>query len=229
MSQENVEVVKRAISAVNERDIDRYLACCTEDVQLVTPVAEVGGACDGPEGTRRFFTDIADATPNFKIVIERLEPVGPDRILGFMRVTGTGRASGIPIENATGNVYVLRERRPREAMRRTIERAAVCDSPDPQRRVLSVADAGVVVDSPLADDDPTEWTHAKHYREAATMLTRLGSGRCLVCGDALACDGPRQRRRYCAVHEPQASIRERADREAILALLNSVADALRID
>ena len=111
MSQENVEVVTRAVDAINHRDIDGYLACCTEDVQLVTPVADVGGAYDGPGGIRRFFTDIADAAPDFRIVIERLEAVGPDRVLGFMCVTGTGRASGIPIENPTGNVYDFAEDR----------------------------------------------------------------------------------------------------------------------
>ncbi len=105
MSQENVEVVKQAVGAINQRDIDGYLACCTEDVQLVTPVAEVAGAYDGPQGIRRFFTDIGDAAPDFKIVIEHLEAVGPDRVLAFMQVTGTGRVRGIPIENPTGNVY----------------------------------------------------------------------------------------------------------------------------
>jgi hypothetical protein len=39
MSQENVEVVRRAVFALNERDIDGYLACCTEDVQLLPPAA----------------------------------------------------------------------------------------------------------------------------------------------------------------------------------------------
>jgi ketosteroid isomerase-like protein len=105
MSQENLQVVKRAVEAINHRDIDGYLACCTEDVQLTTPTVEVGGTYDGPDGIRRFFTDIADASPDFKIVIESLEAVGPDRVLGLMSVTGTGRASGIPIENPTGNVY----------------------------------------------------------------------------------------------------------------------------
>jgi uncharacterized protein len=106
MSQENVEVVKRAVEAINQRDIDGYLACCTDDVQVITPTAEVDGTTyDGHDGIRRFFTDIRDAAPDFKIVVESLEAVGPDRALGFMRVTGTGRASGIPIENATGNVY----------------------------------------------------------------------------------------------------------------------------
>jgi ketosteroid isomerase-like protein len=105
MSQENLELVKRAVEAINQGDIEGYLACCTQDVQLVTPVAEVAGAYDGPDGIRRFFTDIRDAAPDFKIVVESLEAVGPDHVLGFMRVTGTGRASGIPIENPTGNVY----------------------------------------------------------------------------------------------------------------------------
>ena len=32
MSQENVQVVSRAIAAVNARDIGSYLACCTDDI-----------------------------------------------------------------------------------------------------------------------------------------------------------------------------------------------------
>ena len=43
MSQENLHIVERAIAAMNARDIDGYLACCTEDVELRTPMAPVGG------------------------------------------------------------------------------------------------------------------------------------------------------------------------------------------
>jgi hypothetical protein len=82
MSQENVEIVKRAVASVNQRDIDGYLACCTEDVQLITPIADVAGAYDGREGIRRFFADIADTVPDFKITIERLEAVGANPGLG---------------------------------------------------------------------------------------------------------------------------------------------------
>jgi len=65
MSQENVEIVKRAIGAVNDRDIDRYLACCTEDVQMWTPLASIGAVYEGPDAIRRFFTDIQDTVPDF--------------------------------------------------------------------------------------------------------------------------------------------------------------------
>jgi ketosteroid isomerase-like protein len=107
MSQENVEIVKRAVAAVNQRDIDGYLACCTNDVQLSTPLAEVTGAYEGPDGIRRFFTDVGDTGPDFQIAIERLEAIGSDRVLAFMLVTATGRASGIPQDARTGNVYDL--------------------------------------------------------------------------------------------------------------------------
>jgi ketosteroid isomerase-like protein len=107
MSQENVEIVKKAIAAINERDVEGYLACCTEDVQLITPLAEIGGVYEGKEAIRRFFVDLSDTSPDFHIVVERVEPIGSNRVLGFLRVSATGRASGIPaaVDTPTGNVY----------------------------------------------------------------------------------------------------------------------------
>jgi SnoaL-like domain len=80
MSQENMEVVQEVISAVNDRDLDRYLAHCTESIQLETPWAAVEGVYEGPDAIRRFFSDLRDTLPDFQLVIERLEPVGADRI-----------------------------------------------------------------------------------------------------------------------------------------------------
>jgi hypothetical protein len=39
MSRENVEMIEQAVAAINERDVEAYLACCTEDVQLITPTS----------------------------------------------------------------------------------------------------------------------------------------------------------------------------------------------
>jgi len=97
MSQENVGVVRQVIEAINRRDIDAYLACCTEDVQMITPVAEVAGAYEGADGIGRFFADVADAAPDFTLTIERLEAVGRDRVLAFTRMSASGRASGIQV------------------------------------------------------------------------------------------------------------------------------------
>ena len=51
MSQENLEVVRRAVAALNARDLDGYLACCTPDVELHIPEV-IGGIYEGPEGDK---------------------------------------------------------------------------------------------------------------------------------------------------------------------------------
>ena len=95
MSQENVDIVQRAIAAVNDRDIDSYLACCTADVRMENANVMIEGAYEGADGIRRFFADVLDTAPDFRITIERLESIGTDRVLGFMRLNLSGRASGI--------------------------------------------------------------------------------------------------------------------------------------
>jgi ketosteroid isomerase-like protein len=104
MSQENVETVGRAIAAINARDLDGYLGCCAENVELLLPMA--GAEYLGADGIRRFFTDIEDIGPDFRIEVQRVQAVGDNTVIAFMRTSATGRASGI----ATGtesqtNVY----------------------------------------------------------------------------------------------------------------------------
>src|SRR3954463_4575665 len=98
MSQENVETVKQAIAEVNARDIDGYLARCTEDIELLTPLGPIGGTYEGPEDIRRFFADIEDTSPDFRLDLEHAEAIDKDRVLAFMRTSASGGASGIPTE-----------------------------------------------------------------------------------------------------------------------------------
>jgi ketosteroid isomerase-like protein len=109
MSQENVELVRRAIAMVNDRDIEGYLACCTANVELRTPLASIGGRYEGPDDIRRFFADIQDTSPDFHLHLERVEAIGQDQVLASLHTTATGRASGIPSTAATTNVYDLVE------------------------------------------------------------------------------------------------------------------------
>jgi hypothetical protein len=96
--------VKNAISAVNERDVEAYLACCTDDIQLYTPIAHFTGPNEGTTGIRRFFQDIEDASPDFHLELERFELVG-DQALAFLRAHGSGRVSEVPLDFETANVY----------------------------------------------------------------------------------------------------------------------------
>jgi ketosteroid isomerase-like protein len=107
MPEENVTLIERAIARINARDIEGYLACCTEDVKLETPVAAVGGVYDGIDGIRRFFTDIEEAGPDFRIELDGVQEVDSQRVLAFMRTSSTGRASGIRLAMTSTNVYDL--------------------------------------------------------------------------------------------------------------------------
>ena len=103
------DLVKRVISAVNERDIEAYLACCTDDIQLYSPVALVTGPHEGAAGIRRFFQDIEDASPDFRLELERLElerlELVGDQVLAFYKTHGTGRISGVPLDSENAVVY----------------------------------------------------------------------------------------------------------------------------
>jgi len=95
VSQENVELVERAVAAINARDIEGYLACCTENVKLETPMAAVGGVYEGIDGIRRYFADIEDAAPDFRIELDGVQGVDSKRVIAFLRTSGVGRVSGI--------------------------------------------------------------------------------------------------------------------------------------
>ena len=107
MPHENARLVERAIAAINARDIEGYLACCTENVKLETPMAAVGGVYEGIDGIRRFLTDVEDAAPDFRMELDGVEEVDSKRVLAFMRISSTGRASGIRMAAPSTNVYDL--------------------------------------------------------------------------------------------------------------------------
>ena len=102
-----MRLVERAIAAINARDIEGYLACCTENVKLETPMAADGGVYEGIDGIGRFFTDIEEAGPDFRIELDGVEEVGSKRVLAFLRTSSTGRASGIRLALSLTNVYDL--------------------------------------------------------------------------------------------------------------------------
>ena len=103
----NEETVRRAVAAINERDIDRYLTFCTEDIELVMPWSEIQGSYRGAAGIRRFFSDIEDTQPDLHVEIERLDLIAKDRVLTFMTAAMSGRTSGIAADLETANVYDL--------------------------------------------------------------------------------------------------------------------------
>jgi ketosteroid isomerase-like protein len=106
MSQENVEVVRQLIAALNEHDVDRYLSLCTREVELTTPTTPLDGQTRGPEGIRKFFAAVEEGSRTFRIEVERMQTVDRDRVVVFgqLKVVTSG---GVALEHATTNVYEL--------------------------------------------------------------------------------------------------------------------------
>jgi ketosteroid isomerase-like protein len=111
VSRENVETVQRALDAMNHRDVDRYLTCCTDDVELRPPTSAIEGAYEGRAGIRRFFAEIEDTGPDFRLDADTIEAVGPNRVIAFLRATATGRASRAATSLPVTTVYDLADGR----------------------------------------------------------------------------------------------------------------------
>ena len=106
MSEENVEIVKRAITAINERDVAAYLALCASDFELINPIAAIEGSNNGEPGVRAFFDSIREGATKFEMEIERLQALDDDRVLAWLTldVETTG---GFPQTQPLTNLYEL--------------------------------------------------------------------------------------------------------------------------
>jgi|SRR5215217_1676253 len=93
MSPDRLETVRELLAALNQRDLDGYLACCTADVELIPATVAVEGTYRGATGIRRFFGDLRDTSPDFRVELERLDAVGQS-VLADERGNASGRASG---------------------------------------------------------------------------------------------------------------------------------------
>jgi ketosteroid isomerase-like protein len=97
MSQENVEISRRAIEAFNRGDRTTWLASLDEDYEI-TPVADWpdARAIRGGEAGWNFYRDILE-TLSSDVYVEFVD-AGADKVLGHQRHTARGRASGADVE-----------------------------------------------------------------------------------------------------------------------------------
>jgi uncharacterized protein len=109
MSQENVEIVRRAYQAFNEGDLDAMLSFFAEDAEwrLIGGFASLMGAeFRGHQGLRRFFDDWREnlgIRPEMESLLE-----ADDRVVVIVRSAGAGGISGAPATMRGGQVYHFR-------------------------------------------------------------------------------------------------------------------------
>jgi ketosteroid isomerase-like protein len=109
MSQENVEIVRRAVDAFNAGDRDRLLS-------LVDPEVEYRSAVEqkiyrGHAGLVRYREDVDAVLEDFHTEDDRFLDAGSDRVVHLYRIVGRGAGSGVPVSRDIAALWQLRDGR----------------------------------------------------------------------------------------------------------------------
>ena len=117
MSQENVELVRQGYEAWNRGDLEWQLDHIAPDHEFQTAqlFPDTEAVYRGRRGWRQFWNTFREPWETLLVEVQRIEPIGEDRVLALYRFHGRGRdgvevaleyANLITIENglATRNV-----------------------------------------------------------------------------------------------------------------------------
>jgi ketosteroid isomerase-like protein len=109
MSQENVEIAKRALAARNSGDVDALLALMTDDIvidasrRIIDPVTATGH-----DAARRFAAMLDEVWADQRQEAEEWIDAG-DAVVVPTRLINIGRASGVAVEARSAWVIYIRD------------------------------------------------------------------------------------------------------------------------
>ncbi|MDQ3729061.1 MAG: nuclear transport factor 2 family protein [Actinomycetota bacterium] len=102
MSQENVEIARRAYDAFSRHDLDAFTELLDPDVVFESLIFEAeGGVFRGHEGVRDFFGKLSEVFgQSWRSEITGVEEIGTAFLIIESRAVATGDAGGVPVEQA---------------------------------------------------------------------------------------------------------------------------------
>lgn len=110
MSEQDVEVVRRAWEASDHGDSEALLALYDQDIVWQSHYGPISGSYHGHEGVRQFFREWTDALETFHARAEDFIDVG-DCVVVDVRVWARGRGSGVEAEMHQGHLCRVRNGR----------------------------------------------------------------------------------------------------------------------
>jgi ketosteroid isomerase-like protein len=111
MSQENVEVVRRAHEALNSGDMDALVGLCDLAFRLDMSDRILNPAVyDGHDGIRRFHAEVREVWETYTWEPEELRTSG-NQVVALLRSSGMGRGSGIELERQTAMLWTVQGKR----------------------------------------------------------------------------------------------------------------------
>jgi ketosteroid isomerase-like protein len=108
MSEENVEVVRRLVEAINANDLPRDLM--TDDVKLKNATTAVTDATYvGYEGGLAWRRDFFDVVDDARYTLDEVLATGPDYVVIANSLVGKGASSGVPVDMRWTSVFWFRD------------------------------------------------------------------------------------------------------------------------
>jgi ketosteroid isomerase-like protein len=103
MSQENVEIVRRAFESINQRDVDGALEDAADDFEVdwSNSLSPVKGIYRGKDQVRQLWAGFVEAFAELHWDAEEIIDVDESRVIAVNHVRMRGRGSGVEVD-ATG-------------------------------------------------------------------------------------------------------------------------------
>jgi ketosteroid isomerase-like protein len=110
MSQENVEIVRRAWEASVRRDNNAAFVLYDPEIEIDLRNEQRVGASvyHGLEGVQKYFRDMLSAFTEMTSEVEEWIDAG-DQVIAMVRSYGRGRRSGVPVDMLEAHLWTVRD------------------------------------------------------------------------------------------------------------------------
>ncbi len=137
MSQENVEIVRRAYEAAVRRpkpDFATVNALFHPDHEFVSPMASriEADRQPGTRGFRSFLDTFGETWESWEITVDQVRSIDDQRALVFGVLTAVGRQGGVPVEQRFAQVASIRDGK--------VTRTEVYSSPEEALEAVGLAE-----------------------------------------------------------------------------------------
>ena len=108
MSQENVEIVRRSVQAVQQGDLEVALESLAPSFVLIDPTRVDATEYYGRAGVEKWFAEWWSIWDDWRFVVDRFIDAEPNVVM-LGRQWGRGKGSGIEAEQPFGQVWTLQD------------------------------------------------------------------------------------------------------------------------
>jgi SnoaL-like domain len=101
------ELVRRAVQAIDDRNLNALLAVMDDEVEAVPLLAAMEGRYHGHDGIRRWWASLLETFPDFGVEIVQISQIG-EATVAVLSSTGRGVGSDTPIDATVWQVSRFR-------------------------------------------------------------------------------------------------------------------------